>query len=224
MKHIMIIPDGDRRYAKKMQISKDEAYQRAGRILRKLIEWVLIDCNADEFTFFGLSYANIAKRSKEDLDPILKNQAQTLNDFSEDNFFEQNSIQVRVFGEKQHLPQEYKDAIAKLEAATNRYKSKKRVNLLLAFSGTKDLESAIDKTSIQKRYLSAANISENCSVKTPIDLIIRTADEKRVSDGPLLATAYSEIYSVKPYFPELKKSDIVKVMKEFEIKERTFGK
>ena len=43
MKHIMVIPDGDRRYAKKMQISKDEAYQRAGRILRKLIEWVMDD-------------------------------------------------------------------------------------------------------------------------------------------------------------------------------------
>lgn len=220
----MVIPDGDRRYAKKFGISKDEAYKKAGKVLRKLIEWVLIDCNAEEFTFFGLSYANMEKRENGDLKPILDAQTLTLKEFTKDRFFERNGIQVKVFGEKQILPSEYQEAINKIEEATGYYEDNKRVNLLLAFSGAKDLENAINKTTFEKKALTAPNINDNCCIKIPIDLIIRTADEKRISDGPLLATSYSEIYSVKPYFPELKKSHIIKAIKAFESKERTFGK
>jgi undecaprenyl pyrophosphate synthase len=113
-----------------------------------IIEWVLIDCNAEEFTFFGLSYANMEKRENGDLKPILDAQTLTLKEFAKDRFFERNGIQVRVFGEKQILPSEYQDAINTIEETTGYYESGKRVNLLLAFSGAKDLENAINKTII----------------------------------------------------------------------------
>ena len=220
--HVMIIPDGDRRYAQKKAISNDEAYLKAAIIVRNLVMWVLLRPEVDEFTFFGLSYSNIIKRSEKDLDPILKVQAETLNSFSEDNLFHDNGINVTIAGQKHLLPKYYLKSILNVESSTKNY-SNKKFNLLLGYSGKLDFESAIRTTLAKTDNITYKKIIENCSVKTPIDFLVRTANENRISDGPFFLTGYTEFYSIKSFFPELGKVDIDAAMKAYNLRNRTFG-
>lgn len=222
MDHMMLIPDGDRRYAKKEKISNFEAYTKAAKVVRNLVEWILVDNNVNEFTFFGLSYNNIVKRKDEDLEPILKVQTNALNDFAKDNLFHENKIKVLVHGQKHLLPKDYLEAICNVESETAKY-TNKTFNLLLGYSGEKDLEIAIEKTISQNRKIKFENILTNCNITKPIDFVVRTANENRISDGPFYLTKYTEFYSIPNFFPELTKKDITTTINEYKNRKRTYG-
>lgn len=219
---MMVIPDGDRRYATKEGISKFEAYKRAAKVVRDLIDWTLVGNGVTEFTFFGLSYNNIMKRNDEDLEPILKVQTDTLNYFAEDDLFHNNEIKVVVHGQKHLLPKDYLEAVCNVEGATANY-TNKTFNLLLGYSGQLDIEQAIEKTLSQGKKPSFENVVSNCSMKKPLDFIVRTANENRISDGPFFLTKYTEFHSIPAYFPGLTKKDIDDAVQVYNNRKRTFG-
>jgi tritrans,polycis-undecaprenyl-diphosphate synthase [geranylgeranyl-diphosphate specific] len=222
LKHVFVIPDGDRRYAKKVGISALDAYKRAKVVVRNIVQWLLVDYDLPELTFFGLSYANIKKRNELDLDPILRVQTEALNEFAEDDLFHDNEIRVCVWGEKHLLPKDYLEAVLNVESATKDY-DKKCFNLLLGYSGSLDLTQAVSKLVSSGEKISFENIVSNCCVKKPIDFMVRTASEQRISDGPFFLTQYTEFGSVPTFFPELKKSDLDKVIEQYNNRKRTFG-
>jgi tritrans,polycis-undecaprenyl-diphosphate synthase [geranylgeranyl-diphosphate specific] len=222
MEHMMLIPDGDRRYAKKVNISNFEAYNKAAKVVRNLVEWILVDSDVKEFTFFGLSYNNVIKRKDEDLEPILKVQTDALNDFAKDKLFHDNKIKVLVHGQKHLLPKDYLEAICNVESETAKY-TNKTFNLLLGYSGERDLEIAIEKTISQNQKINFENILTNCNITKPIDFVVRTANENRLSDGPFYLTKYTEFCSIPTFFPELTKKDITNTIEEYNNRKRTFG-
>lgn len=222
MDHMMIIPDGDRRYALKEGITKFEAYQKAASVVRNLVDWILVGNGVTEFTFFGLSYNNLSKRKDEDLEPILKVQTDALNSFAEDNLFHENKIKIVVCGQKHLLPKDYLEAVSGVEGLTANYTGKK-FNLLLGYSGQMDMEQAIEKTIYQGAKPTFENVVSNCSINKPIDFIVRTANENRLSDGPFFLTKYTEFHSIPEYFPDLRKENIDTAVKVYNNRKRTFG-
>ena len=212
--HVMIIPDGDRRYAKKKGVTKIDAYKKAAKIVRNLVDWVLVRNEISEFTLFGLSYSNIARRITEDLQPVLEVQSHTLTQFAEDYLPHKYGIKVIVSGEKHLLPREYQHAITTIEEVTQNY-SKRKLNILIGYSGKLDFERALQKTLQQHTTPTLENILKNSSIETPIDYLIRTAGEKRVSDSPLFALQNTEFYFIDKLFPEVTKKDIDRALKAF---------
>lgn len=222
MDHMLIIPDGDRRYATQKGISKTDAYEKAAGIVRNLARWVLVDNDVKELTFFGLSYSNVIKRANEDLAPILEVQTEALNSYVEDDFFKQNEIKISVYGQMEVLPKEYVKAVIKAEKATSKF-SKRHFNLLLGYSGQLDMEQAIAKAAKDDKKPTMDNIISRCQLHKPIDFVIRTANESRMSDGPFFLIRYAEFHSVPAYFPDLSKEDIDNSIKVYDSRRRTFG-
>ncbi len=222
IKHFLLIPDGDRRYAKRTGSTLEEAYARAADVLLELIEWIHVDHDIPEFSFFGLSYANVMHRSREDILPIFKQQIRFLNDVPSIQLFKDYGIRLRVHGFKELLPVDYQAAIFRAEDATSGFFNK-TCNLLLAYSGKKDLEQAFRKVDAEGKAPNLGNIERHLFIKTPIDLIVRTADEKRLSDSPLIPAAYSEFHAIESFFPELKKKEIDEAIEEYLRRVRTYG-
>ena len=220
--HVMLIPDGDRRYALKHNVSLLAAYEQAAEVARKLVEWVLVDGGADEFTFFGLSLANIAGRKTAELRPIMDVQTKSLRDLNASPLLRRHGIRVLVHGESKMLPREYRAAIHEIESATESYRGK-TLNLLLAYSGMDDLAQAIRATVESKERPSMENVLAHCMIHSPIDFLFRTANEKRVSDGPLFLMPYTEFEFIPNLFPELTKADILKALSACSDRKRTFG-
>lgn len=220
--HLMIIPDGDRRYATKYGLTLNQAYEKAAVTAYNLLKWSLIDNDINEFTFFGLSYNNVIKRKNKELSPILKAQTNAINSLAEDDLVHDNKIKVVICGQKHLLPKEYLEAVSHIEATTANYK-KKKFNLLLGYSGQIDLEQAIQKTLDQEKKPLLENILPNCQVTNPIDFIVRTANEIRISDGPFFLTKYSEFHTIPTLFPALEKKDLDDALQVYKDRNRTFG-
>lgn len=220
--HVLLIPDGDRRYAKKNNLSLQEAYQKAALTARSLVKWMLVDNDIEEFTFFGLSYANVNKRSLGDLNPILEAQKNIIQKSVDDPFFHKNEIKISVCGEKHLLPKDYQRAIKDIEDATKDY-TKRKFNLLLGYSGSHDFLRAIVKTIENKKNPTLEDITGNCMINRPVDFLIRTANEKRISDAPFFLMRYTEFDFIPRFFPELRKSDIQKALDDYYRRKRTFG-
>ncbi len=222
MDHLMLIPDGDRRYAAEKGISKIEAYRHAADVVRNLVDWILVGNRSTIFTFFGLSYNNIMKRKEENLEPILKVQTDALNSFAEDDLFHDNKIRVVICGQKHLLPKDYLEAVYRVEGATASY-TKKTFNLLLGYSGQLDLEQAIEKTLGEGKKPTFVNVVSNCQINKQIDFIARTANENRISDGPFFLTKYAEFHPIPTFFPGLTKNDIDGAIEVYNSRKRTFG-
>ena len=144
----MVIPDGDRRYAQQAGIPFREAYLQAARTLRLLAEWLMAEHKVDEFTFFGLSLANVAGRDAGNLRAILEVQTRALREFSVDPFFRREGIRIRVCGELERLPAGYREAARRAEEATR--EGTRNFNLLLGYSGRSDLLQALRRTIREK--------------------------------------------------------------------------
>lgn len=222
MEHMMVIPDGDRRYAEKAGISKIEAYRKAAKVVRNLVEWILVENNVTTFTFFGLSYNNVKKRKEEDIEPIIRVQIDALNSFAGDNLFHDNKIRVLIHGLTDLLPSDYQKAVRNVEKATEKY-TQKRLNLLLGYSGQLDMEQSLAKLIRDGKKLTLENVISSCQVNQPIDFLVRTAGENRISDGPFFLTQYTEFYSIPAYFPALTKKDIFDAIAVYNNRKRTFG-
>lgn len=218
----MVIPDGDRRYAKREGISLLEAYKEAAAVVRNLVEWFLVKHDLYEFTFFGLSHANVTKRSEADLDVIMEVETQAIKDFALDQLFHENAIRVNVYGETYLLPQEFQDAILEVQNSTKDYK-KHVFNMLISYSGALDISNAVNKLQTSADSVNFNNLRKYCRVNTPIDFVIRSASEKRISDGPMLSLQYAEFHYLEEYFPEITEEVVDEAINEYRRRNRSFG-
>lgn len=217
----MVIPDGDRRYAQQAGIPFREAYLQAARTLRLLAEWLMAEHKVDEFTFFGLSLANVAGRDAGNLRAILEVQTRALREFSVDPFFRREGIRIRVCGELERLPAGYREAARRAEEATR--EGTRNFNLLLGYSGRSDLLQALRRTIREKPAYTFDDIRARCQVKSPVDFLIRTAGVQRISDGPLFLMEYTEFKFLPALFPELTQDEVSRALAEYAQRQRTFG-
>jgi undecaprenyl diphosphate synthase len=219
----MLVADGHRRYARANKISYEESYMKASVVAKDIAKFILVERDIPEFTLFAFSYANIVKRKFRDLSPLLKAYTNFLKEFSNDKEMFENEITVKVYGHTELLPKSCIESIHQIEKSTGRFE-RKRLNILTAYSGISDLENAIKKTEKEGKKLNFDAVLQNCSIKTPVDLFIRTANQMRISDSPAYLLTYSEMYFIKPYFPALKKTDVDLALIEYKKRNRTFGK
>jgi len=222
LQHIFIIPDGHRRYSEKTGVNLGRAYLKAAATLRKCIKWTLLDNEIDEFSFFSFSHSNLMKREKKNLSFIYSAIEDVLQRLIENRFLCDNEIKFRAVGEKRRWPEKIDELVSRLETDTENF-YKKRFNLLFCYSGIKDLEMAIKKTTKRREKLEYENLLRNSDVPKPIDFIVRSANEKRISDGPLLPIRYAEFGYTRRLFPELRKKDIDSLVAEFLNRRRTYG-
>ncbi len=220
IKHVGFIIDGNRRFAKKRNISYEEAYSIGAENVTNLVKWFLIDGRADILSVYALSLDNIKKRTHSELKPIYGIQRKTFEKWKKAKIMEKNNIRVVFKGRKELLPEDYRKACVELENQT--MGGYKKFYVLVAYSGTEEIIRAKNHT--PKHNLNKEEFLKHLYVKDWVDLIIRTSGEKRLSDFLLYQSAYAEFVSVKKLFPEITKEDIINALEEFRNRKRNFGK
>lgn len=219
----MIVPDGEIPYAKKHNIPLDKVCDQVIKKTYDLMKQCLQDYNIDEYTILAISYEDITTLSKEEIEPILRSQAQAFLDIAQGSFFSEHEVRIRVFGLRELLPDYYREAIEIAENATKQF-NKKILNILVAYSEEIDTINAVEKTLYSKMKITSENVLKNSMIANPVDFLIRTAGEKRVSDSPLFSFQFTEFYFIDKFFLDLTKKDINKALEEYKRRNRTFGK
>ena len=224
LKHIAIIMDGNRRWAKEKFLPSAMGHQKGVDSLRSTMR--LFDkFGIKHLTVYAFSTENW-NRKKEEVEFLMGLLAKTLlNELDE---MHKENVQIRFLGNISGLSEELQKIVKNAEEKT---KDNTGVNLNIAFNyGSRDeITNAVKeivKDGIKPEDITEETISNYLYTKDipDPDLLIRTGGEKRISNYLLWQLAYSELYVTDAYWPEFNEKELTKAIMEFEHRNRRFGK
>jgi len=227
-KHIGVIPDGNRRFAKKNNLSLYEAYELGIQKGEDFAEWCR-ELGVNYLSFYTLSIENLERRSKGELELLFSLLKKYMKKLASDERIHRDKVRVRVVGRLNLLPNDVREAITEVEEATKDYESYYLI-FLIAYSGRAEIIDAVNRiinngsnavNSLKegefRKYLYLPNVPDP-------DLIIRTSGEMRISNFLLWYIAYSELYFVDKYWPEITYKDLLLAVRHYQNRERRFGR
>lgn len=223
-KHIVLFPDGNRRWAKQKGIATFDGHLKGYRNIIDFGEWCK-DRGVKVLTAFGFSTENW-NRSKEEVNYLMKLLEQGISESMER--FEKNGVRVKIIGQKERLPKSAQDVIQKAEEETKDNKDL-HLNLAVSYGGKWDILNAVKK--IIEDKIAPEKIDENlfesylstAGLPSP-DLVIRAGGEMRLSNFVLWQAAYAELYFSPKFWPDFTKEDLDLALAEFDRRQRRFGK
>ena len=222
--HIVLFPDGNRRWAKQKGIASLLGHKKGYENLLDFSEWCK-NRGVKVLTAFGFSTENW-NRSPEEVNYLMKLLEDGLiNNLGKDK---KDGVKVRVIGQKEKLPKSLQEAIKKVEEST-KDNSNLFLNLAISYGGKWDILQVVKKIVEEKipsdkideklfeSYLSTAGLPAP-------DFIIRAGGEKRMSNFVLWQAAYSELYFSPKLWPDFTEQDLDEALAEFDNRQRRFGK
>lgn len=220
--HIAIIPDGNRRWARKNGLPFVEGHRKGIENFKK-ISLYCKKKGVKILTFFAFSTENW-RRSKIEVNYLMKLFREYFDKFS--SIFKEEDVKVIIIGSREGIPKETKEVINKVEEMTENNKSE-ILNIALNYGGRLEIINAIKNVLREKPEVINSEIFRNYLWTKDIpdpDLVIRTGGEKRLSNFLLWQMAYSELYFSKKLWPDFTPSDLSRIVKDYQRRERRFGK
>ena len=228
--HIAIILDGNRRFAKKNNMSNNEAYSMAASKVEELSNYLFEREDVGIISVFALSENNISKRPKQEL----KNLFKILHDrFKKIDKELLGKRKIHVLGLPHTLSgmgNGINEVIRKIN--TTYCNGKKTINILFGYSGQAEIVRAaknfLDNFELfyPGEYIKNDKkvFEKGLLVKQPVDLIVRTSGERRLSGFLTYQTAQAQIYFEDKLFPEITVKDVEKWLDWYHTSERRYGK
>lgn len=233
-KHVAVIPDGNRRWAKKKSLASFVGHERsffghekgagsAEEVIKKALELKI-----PYLTIWGASLDNVLKRPKSEVNYLFKIFQKEFEKISEDKNIHRKKVRIEVIGKwREYFPETLKQAIENAIEKTKKY-DKYFLTFLMAYNGTDEMIDCIKKLKEKREEVNEKTIKENLWTKDlpPVDLIIRTGceDDPHNSAGFMMwHTAYSQYYFTKKYFPEFRGKQFEEAIKDYSERKRRKG-
>lgn len=223
-RHIGIIMDGNGRWAQVRGLSRIEGHRQGARRTRDIINAAIgIGVNALTLYAFSIENWNRPKLEVNTLMELLKHYL--LIEIEE--LIRDKSIVFRAIGDTSRLPEQIQSLITKLEERT---KDNKGMTLCpaVSYGGRDEIVRAVKK--MVEKGVTVDEISEkliegylDTDGLPPVDLVIRTSGEKRVSNFLLWQGAYAEFYFTETLWPDFTNEEFLTAIGEYQKRERRFG-
>lgn len=226
-KHVALIMDGNRRWAKSRGLLSLKGHQAGEDRIEPIIDYA-IKLGIPYLTFWAFSTENW-NRNKKEVQFLLKIFRDNLNKKVDD--YHKKNVRLSIIGNLPDFPQDIqKRAKEWMEKTKNN--SKITVNLALSYGGRDEIIRAINK------LLAMSNVKCQMSNVTKVefakyldtagqpdpDLIIRTAGELRLSGFLMWQSEYSELYFTDKYWPDFTPVEFEKAIVEYQARQRRFGR
>ena len=227
LKHIAIIMDGNRRWAKEKNLPSAFGHKKGVDALKAAMR-ACDDFGVKYLTVYAFSTENW-NRKKEEVDFLMNLLGETIkNELKE---MHENGVVINFIGDLTKLSPKLQEILAHAVEVT---KNNDGVRLQIAFNyGSRDeivhaakaIAQKVKSGEIKIGEISEDTISENLYTKNipDPDLLIRTGGEMRVSNYLLWQIAYSEFLVTKQYWPEFDKEALADAIKEFNHRQRRYG-
>ena len=227
-KHIIIIMDGNGRWAEQNGLSRSAGHKAGVKTLRNLIEHA-VQLELTTLTVYAFSRENW-QRPKKEVQLLLELFISSLETEVKD--LHENNIKLNFIGETEKFSDKLKKSMNKSESLTSN-NSKLTLNVALNYSGRWDIYNALlsiidDMTSkkITKNEINEELINKKLSLADydEPDLLIRTGGEKRLSNYLLWQIAYTELYFTDVLWPDFNADQFDLALKWYAKRQRRFGK
>ncbi|QCI22106.1 polyprenyl diphosphate synthase [Buchnera aphidicola] len=225
--HVAIIMDGNRRWAKKKGKVCIAGHQEGFKALKKAVKFAIIN-NMKILTLYAFSTEN-RNRSTFEINALMELFLFALN--NEVKNLKKYNIQLKVIGDITYFNNNLQKRINQIEKMTLK-NSGLILNIAANYGGRWDIIQSVKKIiqKVQKGILNIEQIQENTLSKylstsnlLPVDLVIRTGGEKRISNFLLWQIAYSELYFTDVLWPDFNQYVFQNAIDFFISRERRFG-
>ncbi len=224
--HVAIILDGNRRWAKERGLPQLKGHQKGFENIRDLAPYI-INKGVKVLSVFAFSTENF-KRSEEEVKYLMDIFVNWFN--NECNKIHEENIKIVFSGRKDNLREDVKKAMATITEKTKN-NTKGIFNICLNYGGQQEIADATKKVcqDVIDGKLTVNDIDEKLLYKymynelPPIDLLIRTSGEERISNFMIYELSYAEMYFPKIYFPDFNKEEFEHAIDLFNQRDRRFG-
>ncbi|KAK9815197.1 hypothetical protein WJX73_010695 [Symbiochloris irregularis] len=201
--HVGFIMDGNRRYARKSSVERSLGHRHGFTKLLDILEWCL-ELGVSNVTVFAFGEDNF-KRSDEEVTELMSLAEEKLWQLLEEpELVARHGIRVKVLGNLNLLPEAVQRAAEHVMQATNQY-NQVTLNICLAYSSKKEMNKALKAAS------KVDNVEDRVVVfqhqlgtkgQPPVDLLVRTSGETRLSDFLLWQCATAHLVFSRALWPE----------------------
>lgn len=221
--HIGFIVDGNRRWAKKHGIPTYEGHL-AGYNTSIDVMKATFEAGVKVVSMYTFSTENW-KRSESEVSKIMSLVLRLLT--SDIHILQENGIRLKMIGSREGLSKGIAKAIDEAEAKTA---SNTRGTLAVCFNYGGQLEivdacKKIIEAGVSADKITPELITENLYAPElpPVDLVVRTSGEQRLSNFMLWRAAYSEFIFLEKFWPDMTKDDVTAILEEYSRRGRRFG-
>lgn len=221
-KHIGIIMDGNRRFAKAKGIPTLEGHRAGYEKLREVLSWCK-EYGIPYLTVYAFSTENW-NRAKEEVSYLLDLFRVVMRDQLNDAMKEQ--IRLMFPGDRSRFPEDIRRAMEDAERKTQGF-SERVFSIALSYGGRAEILDAIHR--IPPEQLGTITEKEfgamlwSGGAPDP-DMIIRTSGEQRLSGFLTWGSVYSELFFTDTYWPAFTKDEFVRMLERYGERDRRYGK
>mgnify|MGYP001214795970 CR=1 FL=1 len=229
VRHLGVILDGNRRWGASSTVDFSSAYRAGGRKIISLVDWCE-ESSVDYVTVWILSTDNLSRADAE-LTPIYQAISETL-----DQLRQRPNTRIVHIGALDQLPA---DVCAQLKEAEEETCERGgiTVNMAIGYGGKQEITDALkswlsmhssgpislDELAMQ---LTPDDLEEHTYThgQPPLDLIIRTSGEQRLSGFMLWHSTYAELYFCEALWPDFRRIDLLRAFRSYARRQRRFGR
>ena len=227
-KHVAIIMDGNGRWAKSQNKERTFGHKNAIKAVREAIS-ACNEVGIPYLTLYTFSTENW-NRPAEEVDTLMDLLSSTLLQEAEEIF--SRGIRIRAIGDLEALPEHVRNQLYNIMELTKN-NTKGNLTLALSYGSQKEILNAVKELckKVKNGDINENDIDEHLFEQhlytkelPPVDLLIRTSGEVRVSNFLLWQIAYAEMQFIDVLWPDFTKETFFQCILDYQTKERRFGK
>ena len=195
------------------------------RRMEKFAEWCAQHPEIKTVSIYALSTENL-NRSPQELNKLWSLYQREFKAMMKSKQLKKNGLRVNIVGNSNLWRSDVKQAAKDVMGATRQYTGGV-LNILLAYGSEFEILKGMRKLAkkgIKKVPLAEGTFNKLLMVTEPVDLVIRTGGQRRLSNFLLYQAAYAELYFSNSLWPDFSKKEFEKVLKWYKLQKRKFGK
>ena len=225
--HIAIILDGNGRWAKKRGLPRTAGHQEGAMNVREITK-LCANIGIKALTVYAFSTENW-KRPDEEVKFLMKLPIKFFNEFAPE--LVENNIRLKVIGNVEELPIDLQQKVLEISELTKN-NTKMTLTIALNYGSQDEIKQAVQAiaTEVKNGQLNVEDINEDVidqhlmtSDLPPLDLMIRTSGELRISNYLLWQLAYAELYFSSIAWPDFKEEQLYEALLDYQKRNRRFG-
>ena len=225
--HIAIILDGNGRWAKKRGLPRTAGHQEGAMNVREITK-LCANIGIKALTVYAFSTENW-KRPDEEVKFLMKLPIKFFNEFAPE--LVENNIRLKVIGNVEELPIDLQQKVLEISELTKN-NTKMTLTIALNYGSQDEIKQAVQAiaTEVKNGQLNVEDINEDVidqhlmtSDLPPLDLMIRTSGELRISNYLLWQLAYAELYFTSIAWPDFKEEQLYDALLDYQKRNRRFG-
>ena len=224
--HVGIIMDGNGRWATKRGLKRSLGHKAGSENLEKLLDHIY-NLGIKYVSIYAFSTENF-KREKDEVDYLMDLFVKMFT--LKKKMFIKNELKVIFSGRRDNLRDDVRNSLEKLEELTKDY-TRGTLNICLNYGGRYEIIDMTKKIAnlAKEDKISINDIDEELVNKymyqelPPLDFVIRTSGEQRISNFMLWQASYAEYYFPKTLFPDFDSKEFDDAIEEYNNRNRRYG-